>query len=58
MSGRTAAPFPPASLSGEGLEGWVAAVTAILKSGPGFPFALAVRDAYISVPATAFHQFR
>jgi len=32
MSGRTAAPFPPASLSGEGLEGWVAAVTAILKS--------------------------
>ena len=26
VSGRTAAPFPPASLSGEGLEGWVAAV--------------------------------
>jgi hypothetical protein len=26
LSGRTAAPFPPASLSGEGLEGRVAAV--------------------------------
>src|ERR1700674_2264276 len=26
VSGRTAAPFPPASLSGEGLEGGVAAV--------------------------------
>ena len=27
VSGRTAAPFPPASLSGEGLEGRVAAVS-------------------------------
>jgi len=34
MGGRTAAPFPPASLSGEGLEGGVAAVPASLENRP------------------------
>jgi len=29
LGGRTAAPFPPASLSGEGLEGGVVAVASV-----------------------------
>ncbi len=40
MNGRTAAPFPPTSLSGEGPEGGVAAVSALLASA-GVPGRLA-----------------
>jgi len=32
VNGRTAAPFPLASLSGEGLEGWAAAVRAFMET--------------------------